>query len=80
MKTKIGPPLKMYFALPNLKTWPRICTRTITRNQRLQTKTPEKERVNMASQAECELFPSWRLDFHFQVFWLTLLLGVYFWK
>jgi len=25
-------------------------TRTISRNQRLQTKTPEKEHVNMASQ------------------------------
>jgi len=29
-------------------------TRTISRNQTLQTKTPEKEHVNMASQAECE--------------------------
>ena len=29
-------------------------TRTISRNLRLQTKTPEKEHVNMASQAECE--------------------------
>jgi len=29
-------------------------TRTISRNPRLQTKTPEKEHVNMASQAECE--------------------------
>jgi len=29
-------------------------TRTISRNQRLQTKTPKKEHVNMASQAECE--------------------------
>jgi len=29
-------------------------TRTISRNQRLQTKTPGKEHVNMASQAECE--------------------------
>jgi len=29
-------------------------TRTIRRNQRLQTKTPEKEHVNMARQAECE--------------------------
>jgi len=29
-------------------------TRTISRNQRIQTKTPEKENVNMASQAECE--------------------------
>jgi len=28
-------------------------TRTLSRNQRLQTKTPEKEHVNMASQAEC---------------------------
>jgi len=42
-------------------------TRTISRNLRLQTKTPEKEHVNMASQA---------LDFHlnFQVLWLTPLL------
>jgi len=30
-------------------------TRTISRNLRLQTKTPEKEHVNMASQAECEI-------------------------
>jgi len=29
-------------------------TRTISRNQRLQTKTPEKYYVNMASQSECE--------------------------
>ena len=29
-------------------------TRTISTNQRLQTKTPEKEHVNVASQAECE--------------------------
>jgi len=29
-------------------------TRTISRNLRLQTKTPEKEHANMASQAECE--------------------------
>jgi len=29
-------------------------TRTISRNQRLQTKTPVKEHVNMASQSECE--------------------------
>jgi len=29
-------------------------TRTISRNHRLQTKTPEKEHVNMASQAEYE--------------------------
>jgi len=29
-------------------------TRTTSRNQRLQTKTPEKEHVNMASQTECE--------------------------
>ena len=29
-------------------------TRTISRNQRLQTKTLEKQHVNMASQAECE--------------------------
>ena len=29
-------------------------TRTISRNQRLQTKTPGKEHVNMASQCECE--------------------------
>jgi len=28
--------------------------RTISRYQRLQTKTPEKEHVNMASQAECQ--------------------------
>jgi len=27
---------------------------TISRNQRLQTKTPEKQHVNMASQSECE--------------------------
>jgi len=27
-------------------------TQTISRNQRLQTKTPEKEHVNMASQSE----------------------------
>jgi len=32
-----------------------IFTQTISRNQRLQTKTPEKEHVNMASQAECVL-------------------------
>jgi len=32
-----------------------IFTQTISRNQRLQTKTPQKEHVNMASQAECEL-------------------------
>ena len=29
-------------------------TQTISRNQRLQTKTPEKWHVNMASQSECE--------------------------
>jgi len=29
-------------------------TRTISRNQRLQTKTPQEEHVNMASQAVCE--------------------------
>jgi len=29
-------------------------TRTISRNQRLQTKAPEKGHVNMASLAECE--------------------------
>jgi len=29
-------------------------TRTISRNQRLQTKTPEKEYVNVANQAECK--------------------------
>jgi len=29
-------------------------TRTINRNRRLQTKTSQKELVNMASQAECE--------------------------
>jgi len=29
-------------------------TRTISRNQRLQTKTPEKAHVNMANQAECQ--------------------------
>jgi len=29
-------------------------TRTINRNQRSQTKTLEKEQVNMASQAECK--------------------------
>jgi len=29
-------------------------TRTISRNQKLQAKTPEKEHFNMASQAECE--------------------------
>jgi len=29
-------------------------SRTKSRNQRLQTKTPEKEHVNMASQTECE--------------------------
>jgi len=28
--------------------------RTISRNQRLQTKTPEKAHVNMARQTECE--------------------------
>jgi len=30
--------------------------RTISRNQRLQTKTPEKEYVNVANQAECETY------------------------
>jgi len=34
----------------------RTFTRTISRNQRLQTKTPEKEHVNMASQDECETY------------------------
>jgi len=29
-------------------------TRTLSRNLRLQTKTPEKEHVNTASQTECE--------------------------
>jgi len=29
-------------------------TRTISRNQRLPTKTPEKEHINMDSPAECE--------------------------
>jgi len=29
-------------------------TRTTSRHQRLQTKTPEKEHVSMASQAWCE--------------------------
>ena len=29
-------------------------TQTTSRNQRLQTKTPEKEHVNMTSQTECE--------------------------
>jgi len=31
-------------------------TKTTSRNRRLQTKTPEKEHVNMASQTECETF------------------------
>jgi len=40
-------------------TWQeRTFTRKIIRNQRLQTKTPEKEHVNMASQAKWNLFPS----------------------
>jgi len=45
-----------------------------SRNQRLQTKTPEKERVNMASQTECEnCFQANALLFHlnFQVLRLT---------
>jgi len=48
-------------------------TQTISRNQRLQKKTPEKEYVNMASQAECETcFQANVLIFTF-IFMLTLL-------
>jgi len=48
-------------------------TQTISRNQRLQKKTPEKEHVNMASQAECETcFQANVLIFTF-IFMLTLL-------
>jgi len=37
-------------------TWQeRTLTRKISRNQRLQTKTPENEHVNMASQAAWKL-------------------------
>jgi len=52
-------------------------TETTSRNQRLQTKTPETEHVNMASQTECETcFQANVLIFHlnFQVLWLTPLL------
>jgi len=44
---------------------PTTFTRTISRNQILQTKTPKKEHVNMASQAECESFQANVLIFTF---------------
>jgi len=33
-----------------------LFTRTISRNQKLQTKAPEKQHVNIASKSECEKY------------------------
>ena len=52
--------------------------RTTSRNQRLQTKTPIKEHVSMASKAECESFFQANVFIftfiHFQVLWFTPLI------
>jgi len=45
---------KKYFTEYRVTQQETTFTRTISRNLRSQTKTPEKEHVNMASQAECE--------------------------
>jgi len=45
---------KKYFTDYRVTQQKTTFTRTISRNLRLQTKIPEKEHVNMASQAECE--------------------------
>jgi len=56
-------------------TWQeRTFTRKISRNQRLRTKTPEKEHVDMASQAEWKLVSKIMSWFSPQVLWLTPLL------
>ena len=45
---------KKYFTCQRVARQETTYTRTTSRNQRLQTKTLEKEHANMVSQAECE--------------------------
>jgi len=54
MDTRVYFTKKKYFTDYRVTQQETTFTRTISRNLRLLTETPEKEHVNMANQAECE--------------------------